>query len=174
MPTKFRVQLENDNATTRAEAGGVIQVLGRLCAQDNSVEAVYLCHPAVRCISKIKNGGDLCGYRNIQMIISYISGARAQGSEHFPDCLPSVLDLQDLIEEAWDKGINSDGRVETGGLRGTRKYIGTPEVCNKVLNLSTTCRIGATSGQMSKLRNSFQFLPSFALPFFSAEQVLHF
>ena len=32
-----------------------------------------------------------------------------------------------MIESAWDKGINDTGRVETGGIRGTRKYIGTPE-----------------------------------------------
>ena len=31
------------------------------------------------------------------------------------------------VEKAWDKGINSRGRAETGGIRGTRKYIGTPE-----------------------------------------------
>ncbi len=33
-----------------------------------------------------------------------------------------------MIESAWDKGINDTGRIETGGIRGTRKYIGTPEV----------------------------------------------
>lgn len=39
-----------------------------------------------------------------------------------------MLDLQELIESAWDRGINTTGKVETGGIRGTRKYIGTPEV----------------------------------------------
>lgn len=33
-----------------------------------------------------------------------------------------------MIEDAWDAGINLEGRIETGGIRGTRKYIGTPEV----------------------------------------------
>jgi zinc finger-containing ubiquitin peptidase 1 len=128
MPSRLRVQLENENKSGTSEPAGIIEVLGRLCDQDTSVQAAYLCHPAVQCINKTKKEGNLCGYRNIQMMISFINGAKAQGSEHFPNGLPSVLGLQDLIEEAWDKGINGEGRVETGGIRGTRKYIGTPEV----------------------------------------------
>lgn len=41
---------------------------------------------------------------------------------------PSVLELQDMIERAWDMGFNSHGRIVTGGIRGTRKHIGTSEV----------------------------------------------
>lgn len=41
---------------------------------------------------------------------------------------PSVLELQDMIERAWDMGFNSHGRIATGGIRGTRKHIGTSEV----------------------------------------------
>jgi hypothetical protein len=62
------------------------------------------------------------------MLLSYIQGAKAQGYEEFPGRLPSVLKMQDIIEDAWDKGINQIGRVQTGGIRDTRKYIGTPEV----------------------------------------------
>jgi hypothetical protein len=36
--------------------------------------------------------------------------------------------LQESIETAWDKGINQIGRIQTGGIQDTRKYIGTPEV----------------------------------------------
>jgi hypothetical protein len=128
MPTRVRVQLGNENKNGTSGSASIIQVLDRLCDRDTSVQTSYLCHPAVQRISKTKNEGNLCGYRNIQMMISYINGANAPGSEHFSHGLPSVLELQDLIEEGWDKGINSEGRVETGGIRGTRKYIGTPEV----------------------------------------------
>lgn len=41
---------------------------------------------------------------------------------------PSVLELQDMIERAWDMGFNSHGRIAMGGIRGTRKHIGTSEV----------------------------------------------
>lgn len=62
------------------------------------------------------------------MIASYMIGARFQGYQQFKKKLPSVFQIQDLIEAAWDAGINTQGRVETGGIKGTRKYIGTPEV----------------------------------------------
>lgn len=42
--------------------------------------------------------------------------------------VPDIFEIQDMIESAWDNGINSKGRIETGGVRGTRKFIGTPEV----------------------------------------------
>lgn len=61
-------------------------------------------------------------------MISYVIGAKTSGHEHFKDGLPSVFQIQDFIESAWDLGHNSKGRLETGGIRGTRKYIGTPEV----------------------------------------------
>lgn len=53
---------------------------------------------------------------------------RSSGYETFGIELPSVFQIQDLIERAWEMGFNPHGRLETGGIRGTRKYIGTPEV----------------------------------------------
>lgn len=47
----------------------------------------------------------------------------------FPDGMPNILQLQDRIEQAWDNGHNARGRIETGGIKDTRKYIGTLEVC---------------------------------------------
>ncbi|KAL2753932.1 hypothetical protein ACRALDRAFT_2043058 [Sodiomyces alcalophilus JCM 7366] len=61
------------------------------------------------------------------MLVSYINGARAEGRKHFRRKLPTIFKIQDLIEEAWDRGINAQSRSETGGIRGTRKYIGTSE-----------------------------------------------
>ena len=68
-------------------------------------------------------------YRNIQMMISYIQNAQADGHDCFPGKLPTIFQLQDMIEYSWDAGFGSVARLETGGIRGTRKYIGTPEVC---------------------------------------------
>lgn len=62
------------------------------------------------------------------MMISYINGAKSQGFNHFDEKLPTIFQIQEFIEHAWDLGINAQGRLETGGIRGTRKYIGTPEV----------------------------------------------
>jgi hypothetical protein len=72
--------------------------------------------------------GGFCGYRNIQMMVSYINGAKSQGFDHFDGKLPTIFQIQEFIEHAWDHEINAHGRLETGGIRGTRKYIGTSEV----------------------------------------------
>lgn len=107
---------------------GILPVLAQLFEQDHMVSKVYLCHPGVRHVAKTSGAAGFCGYQTTQMLISYIRGAKAQGYEHFSRAIPSVLEMQDWIEDAWDMGINVSGRVETGGVKGTRKWIGTPEV----------------------------------------------
>ena len=72
-------------------------------------------------------------YRNIQMMISYIQKTHSEGHGSFTGRIPSIIHLQERIEHAWDMGINEMARVETGGIRGTRKYIGTPEVSYEIL-----------------------------------------
>lgn len=74
---------------------------------------------------------------------SYIVGTEFPGHQAFSKDLPSVFDLQDLIENAWDQGINSRGRIETGGIRLTRKYIGTPEAVALFQSLNIPCSINA-------------------------------
>ena len=110
------------------ETPGIVPILAQLCAQDRSLSKVFLCHPSVKHIFKTPREGGFCGYRNIQMLVSFIQGTNFPGHEHFPGQTPSIPRLQDMIESAWDRGFNSSGRVETGGIKGTRKYIGTPEV----------------------------------------------
>ncbi len=120
--------------TIANEFHGIIPVLAQLCEQDSALSRVYLCHPSVTHVVKMAKEGGFCGYRNIQMLISYIRDSRSTGHERFPGRLPSIIRLQDLIEGAWDRGFNPIGRIETGGIRGTRKYIGTPEVSSHIRN----------------------------------------
>ncbi|KAI9850466.1 MAG: hypothetical protein M1838_005604 [Thelocarpon superellum] len=119
--------------TISNETSDLIKVLVPLCQQDPSVEWAYLSHPSVRHVGKMSREGGFCGYRNIQMMLSYIQGTRGTGHHHFPGGTPNILHLQNLIEQAWDLGFNSIGRLETGGIRGTRKYIGTSEVSGFIL-----------------------------------------
>jgi zinc finger-containing ubiquitin peptidase 1 len=109
------------------ETPDLIQVLAGLSYQDPTVDHAFYCSPEVHHIAKMPKEGGFCGYRNIQMMISYIREARAPGHNHFPGKTPSILRLQDMIEHAWEMGFNSAGKIETGGIRLTRKYIGTPE-----------------------------------------------
>jgi hypothetical protein len=68
------------------------------------------------------------------MLTSYINGVESQGYQCFNGKVPTIFAIQDYIEHAWDIGINSQGRIETGGIRGTRKYIGTPDVSRSELS----------------------------------------
>ncbi|KAG6981728.1 Ubiquitin carboxyl-terminal hydrolase ZUFSP [Fusarium oxysporum f. sp. conglutinans] len=88
-----------------------------------------------------------CGYRNIQMLTSNIISAQREGSNHFGRTFPSIFQIQDLIENAWDMGINAQGRAETGGVKGTRKYIGTPEAQAVFLSLEIPCSVQAFKDQ---------------------------
>ncbi|KAI4654607.1 uncharacterized protein J4E79_008481 [Alternaria viburni] len=123
------------------ETPGIIPILAQLSALDRTVKEAYYCHPSTLHVGKTPSEGGFCGYRNIQMLLSYIQGAKAQGYEEFPGRLPTILKMQDHIEDAWDKGINSIGRVQTGGIRDTRKYIGTPEAQAFFLNSEINCAV---------------------------------
>lgn len=133
--TTKQTQITTDGRLTRHtvvenETDNLIPVLAKLCEQDKSVQRAFLCSPKVRHICKMSREGGFCGYRNIQMLVSYITKSQSPGHEHFRDGVPTILNLQDRIEKAWDMGFNSTGRTETGGIKGTRKFIGTPEVCH--------------------------------------------
>ena len=69
------------------------------------------------------------------MLTSYINCVESQGYQCFNGKVPTIFAIQDKIEHAWDLGINSQGRIETGGIRGTRKYIGTPDVSRPKMSL---------------------------------------
>jgi hypothetical protein len=127
------------------ETSGIVPMLARLSELDPKVRYAYYCHPDVIHISKSRREGGFCGFRNLQMQISYIQGAKAQGHENFGAYAPGILQLQDWIEEAWDKGIHSISRQQFGKLRGTRKWIGSSEV--GVLHFTECCadRLGGCS-----------------------------
>jgi hypothetical protein len=118
------------------ETPGIVPMLARLSDLDPKVEYAYYCHPDVIHICRTTREGGFCGFRNLQMQISYIQGAKAQGHENFGAYAPGILEMQEWIEDAWDNGINSMSREQFGKLRGTRKWIGSSEVrmaqCNPV------------------------------------------
>ena len=110
------------------EIRDTIPVVRQLLDADRTVKKAYLCDPRVTHVFKMVDEGGFCGYRNIQMMVSYIQNTKHHGHELFPGRIPSILELQDKIEQAWDAGYGAHNRTTTGGIRGTRKYIGTPEV----------------------------------------------
>ncbi|KAJ0423379.1 peptidase family C78-domain-containing protein [Aspergillus carlsbadensis] len=121
------------------QTSNVVPALAHLCGQDKSVQRAFFCSTRVHQISKMPREGSFCGYRNIQMLVSYLQESRGPGHDPFPGALPTILQLQDMIEHAWDMGFNTVGRAETGGIKGTRKYIGTSEAQALFLSLGIGC-----------------------------------
>jgi hypothetical protein len=111
-----------------------VPVLADLSAADPNIDIAYFCHKSVKHVHRLKCDGNFCGYWNIQMLLSYRL-ARIEDPAHGSLPLPSVLEIQDTIEAAWDAGICSFGRTETGGIRNTRKWIGTHEAAAYFLKL---------------------------------------
>ncbi|KAI0129269.1 DUF1671-domain-containing protein [Hypoxylon sp. NC0597] len=104
-----------------------IPVIAQLLEKGTKTQYAYLCDPATQHISKLSREGGFCGYRNIQMLVSYIINSGAPGAAIFKSTIPDIFEIQDLIEKAWDAGINPSARKQVGVLRRTRKYIGTAE-----------------------------------------------
>lgn len=139
------------------ETPNLVPVLARLSVLDRKVVRAIYCNPFVRHVAKLSGEGGFCGYRNIQMLVSYIRDAGAPGHEHFDKKrLPSVLRLQEMIENAWDQGFNKAGRIETGGIKWTRKYIGTPEAQALFLSLGIAAEAVALS--MKDKRDAYGLL----------------
>lgn len=146
MPNWLHRLLEDEEKQHLEDApSGILDILGEVLEQDQDVETAYLCHSTVRYVGKIKvmgkdEGNNFCGYHNIQMLASYINAAEAHGLEKFARGIPTIREIQDMIEEAWDQGFNESGRVQTGGIKSTRKHIGTPEAQALFRSLKTPCK----------------------------------
>jgi zinc finger-containing ubiquitin peptidase 1 len=106
------------------ETPGLISVLASLCAKDHENDATFFCNERTVHVNKLRCDGNFCGYWNIQMLLSYLRTSDALPKERN---MPNVLQIQDTIETAWDNNILAYGRTETGGVKGTRKWIGTAE-----------------------------------------------
>ncbi len=104
--------------TEKNKSYGVVDQLAQLLESDLEIETAHLCDASTVQISKLRGEGNhFCAYRNIQMLLR-----QSRSSEY------TILQLQGLIESAWENGFNQHAYVETGGIRGTRKHIGTSEV----------------------------------------------
>ncbi|KAI9714768.1 MAG: hypothetical protein M1820_000057 [Bogoriella megaspora] len=109
------------------ELPGMLEILATLVERDDSVDHAYFCHPGVQHVGRLPHEQHFCGYKAIQMLISYIIAAKIPGHEQFAGRIPGILQLQGLIERAWNHGFGTIAGYETGGIQGTRKWIGSAE-----------------------------------------------
>jgi len=128
MPERVAAAIADEGTNNSLE--GSIPKLARLLEHDRDVEVAYLCNDAAVQVYKLPDeGAHFCGYRNMQMLLLAL-GRPGGGVPAMKDCEQkrSISQLQDMIEEAWTQGHNAHGRLQTGGIRGTRKHVGTSEV----------------------------------------------
>ncbi|SGY90556.1 BQ5605_C039g11815 [Microbotryum silenes-dioicae] len=84
-----------------------------------------------------------CGYRNTQMLFSSLRHLPEYNtSASGPSPIPSILELQGVIEDAWKAGHDLDGAAYFNGrLRGSKRWTGATEMYTALTALSIRCQI---------------------------------
>ncbi|KAF1813293.1 hypothetical protein P152DRAFT_395122 [Eremomyces bilateralis CBS 781.70] len=153
------------------ETPDLIPELARLSETDRNIRKAWYCDDAVHHVGKTTTRDTgFCGYKNIQVMLSYIQNARSKGYKELRrrgfDMTPGILDLQDMIEEAWDKGFCSFGRKETGGVKGTRKWIGTSELAAVLTLLNVDFTPESFQDDLSTDHQAYEALLSYVSTYF--------
>nr|POF04913.1 zinc finger with ufm1-specific peptidase domain protein [Quercus suber] len=144
MPARTAAIISNEDHSNTFP--NVIPRLIERLDRDKHVEAAYLCSPAAAQVYKLPDEGPyFCGYRNLQMMLLALGSTRPAPPSSLHTELPSfenkvlIPQLQSLIEAGWSKGYNSHARIQTGGIKDTRKFIGTSEAEALFLSLEIPC-----------------------------------
>lgn len=146
MPDRIASIIAHEDKQNKLQ--GVIPKIAQLLEQENSIDTAYLCTPSAIQVFKLSNEGNhFCGYRNIQMLLL---GAPTNAASRIPEA-PTIPLMQELIETAWDAGFNSHGRTQTGGIKGSRKRIGTSEAEALLLSLGIPCTGSFFSGKNAQM-----------------------
>jgi hypothetical protein len=114
-----------------------------------------------------------CGFRNLQMILSAILPHIPSSHtifQHIPfrvmSSIPTLLQLQQALERAWQEGFDSKGADHYGhciiGKCGPRAHVGAMEVAN----LARYLGVDATVVQFIKCHQSRRMLPKFVQSYF--------
>ncbi|KAK4048925.1 hypothetical protein OIV83_004481 [Microbotryomycetes sp. JL201] len=113
---------------------GLVPVLGTLLSRahkEGRTRAAYLASANTMHVgTRLMDAGWGCGYRNIQMFLSSVRHLDQYStlSTTRPLQIPSILDLQHIIEQAWSHGYDPEGAAHFGNkLVKSRRWIGTTE-----------------------------------------------
>ena len=161
MPAKLQNIIQQENESNRS-SDILLKLVQCLSKQDNDTSIV--CHSsAVQITILSKEGNTFCAYRNIQMLLLSLDPKYIPSSK-LPDL--TIPALQRAIESAWDAGYNVQGRIETGGIIGTRKYIGTSEAQALFQYLRISCTGQVIQGPKAAIK-----LMDFVKSYFSGSMI---
>jgi len=80
-----------------------------------------------------------CGYKNVQMLLSFIKSEKELLSYNN---VPPISVLQECIERAWKMGFDHIAALQQGGsLKQTEKWVGTSEIASLLLSFGIRAQI---------------------------------
>ncbi|KAL7646687.1 UNVERIFIED_CONTAM: hypothetical protein RMT77_001940 [Armadillidium vulgare] len=141
---ELKVAEQNGVDDGRSCTKGLLGPIRTLSEASNGVKSVWLCSTVDHYASTYGDRGWGCGYRNIQMLLSCLQHHTGYYNRLFsaPDSMPSISQIQKLIEKAWRSGFDLQGCEQLGGrLSNTRKWIGATEVFTLLSSFRIRCQL---------------------------------
>ncbi|KAG0084522.1 hypothetical protein BGZ92_009794, partial [Podila epicladia] len=133
------------------------QMLLEASLSQGVTKIAYLADPSVAFFQGDKSDwGWGCGYRNIQMMLSYVVQQRSlvphsrsnslsldtRFSTNDPSVIPTIPQIQQQLEYSWSLGFDSVGAGQLGHkVEGTKKWIGTTEAWSVLSSLGVRCSV---------------------------------
>ncbi|KAM9724477.1 zinc finger-containing ubiquitin peptidase 1 [Menidia menidia] len=130
-----------DDGTTRTQ--GVIRALYEYYQSGcRDCVHVWLSAETDHYCSSAGDKGWGCGYRNFQMLLSSLHRTDTYFSLLQGKAVPSVPQVQSMIEEAWKEGLDPQGASHFNQcIKGTRAWIGATEIYILLTCLGISARI---------------------------------
>ncbi|XP_068210072.1 zinc finger-containing ubiquitin peptidase 1-like isoform X3 [Palaemon carinicauda] len=141
---ELKIAEKNGIDDSRSCTKGLLGPIKAVSEGGNNVRTTYLCTTVDHYGSTYGDRGWGCGYRNIQMLLSSLQHHTGYYARLFsgPDMMPSISQLQRLIEQAWRNGFDLQGCEQLGGkLSNTRKWIGATEVVTLLSFFKIRCQL---------------------------------
>ncbi|ROT74958.1 Zinc finger with UFM1-specific peptidase domain protein [Penaeus vannamei] len=141
---ELKIAEKNGVDDGRACSKGLLGAIKAVSESSNNVRGAHFCTTVDHYGSTYGDRGWGCGYRNIQMLFSSLQHHTGYYSRLFsgPNVMPSISQLQRLIEQAWRNGFDPQGCEQLGGkLWNTRKWIGATEVVTLLSSFRIKCHL---------------------------------
>ncbi|XP_061176566.1 zinc finger-containing ubiquitin peptidase 1-like isoform X2 [Saccostrea echinata] len=109
-----------------------------------SIANVYLASHVDHYAASYGDRGWGCGYRNFQMLLSSLAANPTYSKVLFngKPVIPSIPKIQQLIEAAWAKGFDQQGKEQLGNkVTNTTKWIGATEIVATLFSLKVKCQL---------------------------------
>ncbi|KAF9104883.1 hypothetical protein BGX29_001083 [Mortierella sp. GBA35] len=148
-PTQSRLSfLQEPTSPSTAGTAGLIaktRLLLETSLDQGVTQQAYLADPTVLFFQSDKTDrGWGCGYRNIQMMLSYVIGQTGNSTttSSTTSTVPTIPELQRQLEYAWANGFDAPGAAQLNHkVEGTKKWIGTTEAWSVLCSLGVRCSI---------------------------------